>query len=158
MAINFGDGSIQNHKAQVVNFTSYKLTSQVTSYSSFGTSYQAIGLGTSTITPKSSASQFHVTASIPLKRDNNNTTMSLAVYRSQGANSGWIQAASNYYTVSNQLVHHCFDFIDLPNNASNISYHVYTGWYSANSEVAYINYQPGNIVADSSWISLEELL
>ena len=158
MAIVFGDGSVQNYRARVVNWSSNKLSAQTTSYSSNGTSYQSLGLYTDTITPKNSSSWFHVTASIPLRRDNNNTTMSLAVYRSQGANSAWIQAASNYYAVSGQLMHHCFDFIDQPNNAGNIAYYVYTGWYSANTEVAYINYQPGNIVADSSWISVEELL
>ena len=158
MAIVFGDGSTQYHRARTVNWSSNKLTAQTTSYSSNGANYQSLGLYTSTLTPKSSSSWFHVTASIPLRRDNNNTTMSLAIYRSQSGNSGWIQAASNYYNVSGQLMHHCFDFIDQPNNANSITYYVYTGWYTANTEVAYINYQPGTIIADSSWISVEELL
>jgi hypothetical protein len=156
MAIVFGDGSSQSVKARTVNWTKSHLTSQVTSYSSNGQSYQSLGLSTAIITPKSSSSQFHVTASIPLRRDN--TTMSLAIYRNQSGNGAWVQAASNYYSVSGQLMHHCFDFIDAPGSGNNISYYVYTGWYSANSEVAYINYQPGGILADSSWISLEELL
>jgi hypothetical protein len=157
MAIVFGDNSTQSHRALVVSSGTWHGTSQITSFSSNGSSYMSTGISTPTINPKSSASKYHVTASIPLRRDNNNTTMSVAIYRSQGANSSWIQAASNYYAVSGQLMHHCFDFIDYPGVAVNIAYYVYTAWYSANNEVAYINYGPGTIIQDSSWISVEEL-